>query len=214
MNNPEIILVGGGGHCKSCIDVIESDNKYEIKGILDLPSEFGKKVLGYPVIGNDDDIVSFAKKGYSFLITVGHMGKTDLRKKLFNIIKSNGGKLPVIASSKAHVSKHSNIADGTIIMHNSIVNADTIIGENCIINSKSLIEHDVVIGGNCHISTNANINGNCKVGDDCFIASNSTLKNGIEIVGGSFVGIGSVVTKTIIDKGLYFGNPAKKLKSL
>ena len=214
MNRPEIILVGGGGHCKSCIDVIESEDKYDIKGILDLPSELGKEVLGYTVIGNDDDIASYATENYSFLITVGHMGKTDLRKKLFSTIKSNGGKLPVIVSSKAHVSKYSEIGKGTIVMHNSIVNADTIIGENCIINSKALIEHDVVIGGNCHISTNANINGNCNVGDDCFIASNSTLKNGVEIVGGSFVGIGSVVTKTINNKGLYFGNPAKKLKSL
>jgi len=214
MNKPKIILVGGGGHCKSCIDVIESENKYTIKGVLDLPSELGKEVLGYTVIGNDDDIASFAKQGYSFLITVGHMGKPDLRKKLFNVIKSNGGKLPVIISAKAHVSKYSNIGSGTIIMHNAIVNADATIGENCIINSKALIEHDVVICNDCHISTNANVNGNCIVGDNCFIASNSTLKNGIEIVEGSFLGIGSVLTKSITEKAIYFGNPAKKIKSL
>ncbi len=58
MKHP-IILIGGGGHCKSCIDVIESEGKFQIKGIIDLPSELGNKVLGYPVIGNDDDIDSF-----------------------------------------------------------------------------------------------------------------------------------------------------------
>ena len=28
----DIILIGGGGHCKSCIDVIEMTNKYNIIG--------------------------------------------------------------------------------------------------------------------------------------------------------------------------------------
>ena len=30
-----IILIGGGGHCKSCIDVIEAEDKFEIAGIVD-----------------------------------------------------------------------------------------------------------------------------------------------------------------------------------
>ena len=32
---PDIILIGGGGHCVSVIDVIENENKFKIKGILD-----------------------------------------------------------------------------------------------------------------------------------------------------------------------------------
>ena len=33
MNN--IVLIGGGGHCKSVIDVIEQDGQFNIEGILD-----------------------------------------------------------------------------------------------------------------------------------------------------------------------------------
>jgi len=214
MNKPEIILVGGGGHCKSCIDVIESENRFNIKGIIDLPDEFGKTTLGYKVIGNDDDLPALAKKGFSFLITLGHMGKPERRKELFKIIEDNAGKLPTIRSPRSHISKHATIGKGTIIMHHAIVNTDVKIGDNCIINSKALIEHDVRIGNNCHISTNANINGNCMIEDDCFIGSGSTIKNGLKITEGSFVGVGSVVIKPILEKGLYYGNPARKIKNL
>ena len=31
----KIVLIGGGGHCHSVIDVIEQENKYEIIGIID-----------------------------------------------------------------------------------------------------------------------------------------------------------------------------------
>ena len=46
-----IILIGGGGHCKSCIDVIESEGKYAIAGILDSIKRPGELVLGYHVLG-------------------------------------------------------------------------------------------------------------------------------------------------------------------
>ena len=51
----EIILIGGGGHCKSVIDVIEQQKKFKIAGIVDKPKLFGSKILGYSVIGNDFD---------------------------------------------------------------------------------------------------------------------------------------------------------------
>jgi len=46
----KIILIGGGGHCKSCIDVVEQQGKYQIAGIVDLPEKLHQKLLGYEVI--------------------------------------------------------------------------------------------------------------------------------------------------------------------
>lgn len=214
MNRTEIILVGGGGHCKSCIDVIESENKYRIKGVIDLPKELGKSVLGYKIFGRDEDLLALASKGYNFLITLGNMGNSKRRIELFNIIKNNGGRLPKIISPKAYVSEHSKLGDGTIIMHYAIVNADAWIGENCIINNKSLIEHDVHIGNDCHISTGVNINGNCRIYDNCFIGSGTSIKNDLTIKSGTIIGLGSVVIKTIHEKGVFIGNPAKRIKKL
>jgi len=212
MNKPEIILVGGGGHCKSCIDVIETENKYSILGIIDLPSEFGKLTLDYKVIGNDDDLPELAKKGFNFLITLGHMGKSRRRKQLFKIIADNGGKIPTIVSPKSHISKHSTIGKGTIIMHHALINADSIIGDNCIINNKALIEHDATIGNDTHISTGAIVNGDCKVGHDCLIGSASVIKHSISICENTIIGAGAVVVNDIIESGVYVGSPAKKIK--
>jgi FlaA1/EpsC-like NDP-sugar epimerase len=37
-----IILVGAGGHCKSCIDVIEKENQFKIVGLVDNKKKTGK----------------------------------------------------------------------------------------------------------------------------------------------------------------------------
>jgi len=212
MNKQNIILIGGGGHCKSCIDVIELENKYQIEGILDVKEKIGEKILKYLIVGTDDEIPNYVQKGYLFLVTVGHIKSADLRKYLFNKVKVAKGKFATIISPTAHVSNHATIRNGTIIMHQTIINADSLVGENTIINNKALVEHGCRIGNNCHISTASVINGDCIIGDETFVGSGAILKQGISIAPKCVIGAGSVVTKNITEPCVYVGIPAKKIK--
>lgn len=206
MEQKNLILVGGGGHCKSVIDVAESAG-YNILGILDMPEDIGKKVLDYKVIGTDDDIPQYVDKA-EFVITVGFIKNPTTRIKLYNKVKEAGGKLATVIASTAHVSKYSTIGEGTVVMHQAFVNAGAHIGANCIINTFCNIEHDAHVGAQSHISTGTMVNGDCKVGERVFIGSQSVLANGIEVADDIIVGAGSFVRKTIRQKGIYSGNPA------
>lgn len=206
MKHP-LILIGGGGHCKSVIEVAESAG-YEIKGILDMPDEVGKEVLpGHKVIGTDDEIPQYVEE-CDFVITVGFIKNPALRIKLYNKVKAAGGRLATIIASTAHVSKYAELGEGTVIMHHAFVNAGAKIGDNCIINTFVNIEHDAEVGNQCHISTGTMVNGECKIGENCFIGSQSVCANCIEIASDIIVGAGSVVRKSIRVKGIYAGNPA------
>lgn len=206
MNQRNLVLIGGGGHCKSVIDVAESAG-YNILGILDMPEDIGKSVLDYKVIGTDDDIPQFVEKA-EFIITVGFIKSPAIRMRLFDKVREAGGKLATIIASTAHVSRYASLGEGTVVMHQTVVNAGAKIGENCIINTFCNIEHDAVIGDQCHISTGTMVNGDCKVGKMCFIGSQSVLANGISICDDVIVGAGSLVRKNILKPGIYSGNPA------
>jgi sugar O-acyltransferase (sialic acid O-acetyltransferase NeuD family) len=212
MNKKEIILIGGGGHCKSCVEVIESENKYSIAGIIDTKENIGQTVLGYPIIGCDDDLAQLKNKYNYALITVGQIKSANVRIKLFNQLKELNFILPVIIASSAIVSKHSKIDEGTIIMHQCMINANVEIGKNNIINTKALIEHDAKIGDHCHISTNSVINGTVHIGNENFIASNTTFVNNLTTTNNVFVGISAVVTKNLTKPGIYVGNPVRKIR--
>lgn len=204
--NKNLILLGGGGHCKSVIEVAESAG-YNILGILDRPEEVGKHVLDYKVIGTDDDIPQYVDKA-EFVITVGFIKNPAIRIKLYNKVKEVGGNLATIIASSAHVSKYATLGEGTVIMHQAVVNAGANLGVNNIINTFANIEHDAQIGDQCHISTGTMVNGDCKVGDRCFIGSQSVLANGIAVGDDIIVGAGSFVRNNISVKGIYSGNPA------
>ncbi len=190
----KIILIGGGSHCKSAIDVIEQEGKFKIMGIIDNAELPGSKVLGYSVIGSDSSLKTFSKKYDYALITVGQIKSPLIRMKLFSLAKEAGFSFPTVISPYAYVSKHSIINAGTIVMHNAIVNANVSIGENCIINTKALVEHDCLIYKHCHISTNAIINGGVTIQEGSFIGSNSTIKQLVKIKKRSFIKAGCIVT--------------------
>jgi sugar O-acyltransferase (sialic acid O-acetyltransferase NeuD family) len=179
----KIILIGGGGHCESVIDVIEQEGRFQIAGIIDKPNLVGKRVLGYSFIGTDSDLSKLSEKyGYA-LVTVGQIQTPELRKRLISLAVTAKFKFPVVVSPRAYIAKDVCIGDGTVIMHDALVNVSASVGNHCIINSKALIEHNAVIEDYCHISTAAVINGGSIVRQDSFVGSNSTTKEYIEIKG-------------------------------
>lgn len=192
MTKPMLILIGAGGHARSCIDVIEQQDCFHIAGLVGLPEQRGAKYTdyGYPVIGVDDDLFSFAKSYQYALITIGQMQSSEHRIRLYRQTVQLGFQLPVIIAPTAHVSRHAVIGGGTIVMHGAIVNAGASIGENCIINSRSLIEHDTKVEDNCHISTGAILNGGVTVGAGSFIGSGSVIMQGVAIGRDCLVGMG------------------------
>jgi sugar O-acyltransferase (sialic acid O-acetyltransferase NeuD family) len=210
MNNKEkIILLGGGGHCKAVIDVLELENKYEIVGIVD--PEIIDTILGYPVLGNDNDLPELITKYKNVVITVGQIKSSTIRSKLFDLVKNLGGHFPIIISPKSHVSTHASIQEGTVIMHNVVVNSGAEIGVNNIINTGSIIEHDSVVGDFSHISTKAVLNGGSKIGNHCFVGSGSIINENKIISSNCVIGSGSVVTQSILNSGIYAGVPCKKI---
>jgi sugar O-acyltransferase (sialic acid O-acetyltransferase NeuD family) len=207
----DLILIGAGGHAKSCIACVEA-GEFTILGLLDLPSKVGFKVCGYSIVGTDDAIKEFAQRKASFLITLGQIDSAGPRKRLFDKVKAAGGCLATVSAADAFVSASAWVGEGTIFMHRAVANAESRIGVNCIVNTAAIIEHDAIVGEHVHVSTGAIINGSCVVGDECFIGSGAILKEGVRIVGGTIVGAGSVVIKDIPVPGVYAGVPAKAIR--
>lgn len=186
-----ILLVGGGGHCHSVIDVIEQEGKYHIYGVIDQKERVGETVMGYKIIGCDDDLPNLRTACSLGIIAVGHIKNSSIRENLFYKLKQSGFTLPTIISPFAYVAKTAKLGEGSIVMHQALINANAVIGKNCIINTKALIEHDVVIEDFCHISTAAVVNGGVHVKAHCFFGSNATSKQAIVV--DDFVKAGSLV---------------------
>lgn len=210
-----IILAGAGGHCKSCIEVIEAAGYYTIKGILDAKTPAGSKLLNYEVLGGDEMISELAGMANNyFLITVGQIESSAIRLTIAQVIKKAGGKFATVVDPGARISNSSQLGAGSIAMQQVIVNSSCRIGEQAILNNKCLIEHDTVIGDYCHISTGVIINGGCTIRDHVFIGSGAVIINNITIGSNVVIGAGAVVHTSITEPGVYAGNPVRKISGV
>lgn len=201
----DMLLVGGGGHCKVVIDVIERTGVWRVAGIVESVQSNLSEVLGYPVVGTDDDLPCLYKDIPYALVSVGQIKTPAVRQAIFYRLKEIGYSLPVIVSPFAHLSHHATIGEGSVVMDFACVNAAATVGVNCIINTRALVEHDCRIGNHCHIATTATLNGNVVLGDGSFVGSGSIVREGISIGQRCLVGMGAVVRHSLHDDQRFVG---------
>jgi UDP-3-O-[3-hydroxymyristoyl] glucosamine N-acyltransferase len=112
---------------------------------------------------------------------------------------------------------------GTVIIGNSVelgalntvmrgtIN-DTIIGDHVKTDDHVHIGHNVRIGRGCLITACSEISGSVDIGEMTWLGPNCSVMNGIEIGANVFVGLGTVVNKSVESGVVIAGSPARILR--
>lgn len=211
----KILLVGGGGHCKSILDSLLELNEYAEIAIIDKSENVGSEIYGVPIIGDDSDLEALFHKGYTYaFVSLGSMGNPKLRIKLFDMLINIGFTIPSIIDKTAIVSKMSEVEYGTFIGKGAVVNTNVNIKKGSIINTRAVVEHDCNVGEFVHIAPNSTVCGGVIIGDYSHIGANSVIRQQIVIGKNITVGVGSVVVKNICDNVVGFGCPFKEVEKV
>ncbi len=214
--NNDLILVGGGGHCKVLISIIKESSQYNIVGISDKQSKLGKQISGIKINYIDSQLEYLHKEGLrNAIVSVGSLGNPISRIKLYNLLKEIGYLLPVIVSNHSIINSSVSIGSGTVVMPGAVVNSGTTIGNNCIINTGSIIDHDCKIGDNVHIAPGVTLSGGVVVGNNSHIGTGASIIQNIIVSSNVVVGAGSVVVRNINESNvIVYGNPASIRKRI
>ena len=85
----KLVLIGGGGHCKSVLDSALAMKTYEEIVITDAGLAAGKEVYVCRVAGTDKELYGLAKEGFGYaFITVGSIKSPKLRNQLSAVAMS------------------------------------------------------------------------------------------------------------------------------
>jgi sugar O-acyltransferase (sialic acid O-acetyltransferase NeuD family) len=188
-----LLLIGAGGHARSCIEAIESAG-LSIHGLIDQdPAMRNRHVLGYPVLGTDADLPALAAQSSGVLIAVGQIGRPKIRLAIFQTLVALGISPVSVFAGSARVSRHASVGQGSIVMHQAVVNAGAEVGVNCIVNSSAIVEHDVRLGDHTHVAIGAVIGGAASIGASSFIGAGAIVSHGVSIGPNSIIGAGCVV---------------------
>ncbi|MBE9465654.1 acetyltransferase [Dyadobacter subterraneus] len=193
-----MIIYGSGGHAKVIISCIVA-NRDKVDLIFDdIPGR--KEIYGMTVSGfYNSDILPDQK----LIIAIGD---NSVRRKISNQVKHPFG---ITIHPSCIIDKTVKLGEGTVVLHNAVIQADAIIGRHVIINTSVSVDHDCVISDFVHLAPGVILSGNVYVGENTLVGVGSIIAPGLTIGKNCFIAAGSVVTKDIPDGTMVRGNPAK-----
>lgn len=206
----KLLLIGGGGHCRSVLDSVLSLGMYDEVGMIDKNEG---TVLGVSVKGTDDDLQRLKKAGWTdAFITVGSIGDTLLRRRLFQMVEDIGFTIPTIIDSTAVIARNVTIGSGCFVGKKAILNTGSRIGKCAIINTGAIVEHDCKVGDFAHISPGTILCGQVTVGNNSHVGAGSVVRQQISIGNDTLIGVGSTIVHDISDNVKVYGNPGKVIE--
>jgi sugar O-acyltransferase (sialic acid O-acetyltransferase NeuD family) len=189
---------------------LSTDSEYEVVAFT-VNSEFLKEntFKGLPVVPFEELEKIYPPSEYLFFAPMTGVKMNNLRKKIYLEGKSKGYEYISYVSSKS-TSFNNEIGENCFILENNTLQPFTKIGNNVVLWSGNHIGHHGIIEDHVFFTSHVVLSGHCHVKERSWFGVNSTIRDGLTIGEGCLIGMGSVVTKSTDDDGLYIGAPAKK----
>ncbi|RLA50193.1 MAG: sugar acetyltransferase [Gammaproteobacteria bacterium] len=208
------VLWGCSGHAKVLVSLIKSqggeivaffDNS-EVSSILpDVPVYVGE--AGFNIWLNESKNLL----NVTGLVAVGGARGRD-RIKIQNTFRAAGLKLEPLVHPTAFVCDTATVGEGTQVLAQAVVAADSKLGDACIINHKASVDHESILGNGVHLAPGVTVCGCVTVGDNVMIGAGSVVLPRLKIGPDSIIGAGTIVTKDVPAGSVFVGNPGRPLQ--
>jgi sugar O-acyltransferase (sialic acid O-acetyltransferase NeuD family) len=194
------IIQGGGEHARVVLDCFIAQGA-NVVGLFD--PKYSGTLFGIPQRGTYDQ--SFEPDAYAIVA----IGDNALRKK---VVEKTKHRFRNAVHPSAIISPYASIGEGNMILHGTIIQAQTQIGNHVIINTGTQVDHDNVIADYVHLGPGVVLCGAVRVGTGSFIGAGSVIIPGKKIGAWAIVGAGSVVIQDVPDYAVVVGNPARIIR--
>lgn len=205
----DLYIIGTGGLAREIAAALPQSNlcDYHFVGFISENSdEIGAYYSGCQVVGSDDNL-PFSDGEVSIIVGIGH---PYVREKVVEkYLKLKNCDFPNMFDSSSRVSNSLKIGMGNLVLFNSFISVDVIIGDFNLFNWFTTLGHDSKVGNSCIINPHAHLSGYSSIGDNVLIGAGAKVLENCSISSGCLIGAGAVVTKNILDIGTYVGVPAK-----
>ena len=212
IQDQSIFLFGASGHAKVVIDIIETIKTHNISFVVDDDVRLqGKKLCGYPVIGDRNRLLQ-ERSSLNVQTGIVAIGTNSDRARIAKWLTEYDFQMITAIHTSAQIARGVTIGENTVVMAGTVLNTDSEIGASVIINTGATVDHDCRIGDFVHIAPGCHICGNVTVGTMTLLGAGTTVVPGVSIGERSVVGAGSVLLADVPSNMVVAGVPARIIR--
>jgi sugar O-acyltransferase (sialic acid O-acetyltransferase NeuD family) len=208
-----IVVCGCSGHAAVIIDAIEKARQLTLLGILDVRLPPGAEVLGYEVLGRDEDLPRIARER-NVQGAVVAVGDNWLRAQVVRHLRSlaPGIAFPNAVHPAAQLAGRVRLGRGNVVMAGAVVNSNAIVGDFCILNTGCALDHDGQLGDYASLAPHACAGGNVQIGEFSAVCLGASVVHRVKIGPQTVVGAGATVLHDLPPHIVAYGTPARKVR--
>lgn len=206
----DLIVVGSGGlNLVRLLEDINAEKKtYNFLGFLEKDeTKHGKNVLGYPIFGGDNLLLTEFK---NCVVINNVMGTPRLHEVITRNLKDKYGitYFPNLIHPSVDM-RYVNIGVGNIIYAHSILEPLSSIGDFNIL-FQAFVAHETKVG-NYNLMANSTVGSRTSIGSYNLLGNGSYVTNSCRVGDDNVIGVGSVVMQPVESGKRLLGNPAMEM---
>lgn len=202
MVKEKIILQGGGEHARVVLDCL-LDMGADVRALFD--PKFNDHLFGVPQRGKYDP--AFEPEAKAIIA----IGDNKVRKKVRSFTEHS---FTNAVHHTAQISSRAKMGVGNMVLHRTVIQAQSVLGDHVIVNTGVQIDHDCRIGDYVHLAPGVLLCGTVTIGEGSFIGAGAVITPGVTVGKWAIVGAGAVVIRDIPDNVVAVGNPARIIKTI
>lgn len=196
----KMVIYGGGGLSKMIIETVRVLGIYQIVGIIDDNMKSGDLVIGSPVLGGAEVLADLYKQGIRTAVnSVGGIGNYKARLNVFHQLAKARFICPAVVHPTAHIDPSARLEAGVLVLAQSYVSGNAVVGMGSLINNSVVVSHDCVLGVCTNLSPGAMVAGDAMIGDFSQIGMNATINIGVRVGRECLIGNGATIKKDVPD---------------
>ena len=204
-----VIVIGGSDQGRQVVDVIEEVGDAEVVGVLDRQGASGDQVVGYPVLGSDEELATTAASigATGFVVAIG---ENFARQRVLTREMARCPDLEPyrVVHPAAVVARDAVIGPGSIVLAGVVVSNGCRIGVGALLGTRASLDHDCVLGDFASLAPGVTTGGCVEIGDRTAIGLGANVIHGVTIGADTVVGAGALVVDDLAERVVAYGVPA------
>ncbi|HTC70794.1 MAG TPA: acetyltransferase [Acidothermaceae bacterium] len=214
---PPLVIVGAGGFAREtaqAVDALNSSNPtWDLLGFVDDdPALAGHLIDGVKVLGPLDALGDLPD--VSVVVCTGRPDNYFSRRRIVERLAFGSDRFATIVHPSCAIAADVQIGAGSVLLAHVTATAAVTISDHVAVMPQSVLTHDDHVHDYVTVASGVRLGGAAVIEAGAYLGSGVLVREGVRIGAWSLVGMGSVVLHDVPAAQVWFGAPARMVRTV